>query len=255
MFPGLPEALNDSQFLTPRLTREQRRLAITGPAKVIGGDIEATLVNRLLNDMGTDPDQLPVLHALMRLWTIASERCDQPALLTLHDYETLGGWNRTLSNHADQIYDTLIATQQSIAKILFQSLSEPSAAKRDIRHPTKLKAIAEIAEVNIDQVIPIIDAFRRSDCSFLRSSEDQLTSETVIDISHESLIRQWERMKDWMKEEAESVEIYRELEQNAIQYEEGRGGLLEGLDLLPVIAWKKQETTELRLGCSLWREF
>ena len=75
LFPGLPEALNDSQFLTPRLNREQRRLAITGPARVCGGDVEPALVNRLLNDMGADPDQLPVLqHALMRLWTDAAKR-------------------------------------------------------------------------------------------------------------------------------------------------------------------------------------
>jgi hypothetical protein len=43
LFPGLPEALNDSQFLTPRLNREQRRLAIAGPARVFGGDVEPRL--------------------------------------------------------------------------------------------------------------------------------------------------------------------------------------------------------------------
>ena len=36
LFWDLPEAINESQFLIPRLTREQRREAITGPVGVFG---------------------------------------------------------------------------------------------------------------------------------------------------------------------------------------------------------------------------
>ena len=78
-FPGLPEAVNDAQVLTPRLTREQSRQAIEGPARVFGGSVEPALVNRLLNDMGTDPDQLPLMqHALMRMWTRGGRRRNRP---------------------------------------------------------------------------------------------------------------------------------------------------------------------------------
>jgi energy-coupling factor transporter ATP-binding protein EcfA2 len=45
-FTGLPEAINDSQFLTPRLTRAQYRLASVEPARVFGGELEPDLVNR-----------------------------------------------------------------------------------------------------------------------------------------------------------------------------------------------------------------
>jgi hypothetical protein len=68
-FPGLPEAINEGQYLVPRMTRDQLRLAITGPIAVGGGTIAHRLVTRLLNEVGDDPDQLPVLqHALMRTW-------------------------------------------------------------------------------------------------------------------------------------------------------------------------------------------
>ena len=64
-YHGLPEAFNDGQYLVPRLTREELRAAITGPVAVGGGDIAPRLVLRLLNDLGNDQDQLPVLqHAL-----------------------------------------------------------------------------------------------------------------------------------------------------------------------------------------------
>ncbi len=108
-FAGLPEALNRSQYLTPRLSRAQRRAAIVGPARVFGGDVAPDLVNRLLNEMGNDPDQLPLMqHLLMRMWTWKSPPLTtgvtQPELtedlmmaaaqghtLTLDDYAAVGG--------------------------------------------------------------------------------------------------------------------------------------------------------------------
>ena len=68
-FRGLPEAISDSQYLIPRLTRDELQAVITGPVGVRGGRIAPSLVQRLLNDVGDDMDQLPVLqHALMRAW-------------------------------------------------------------------------------------------------------------------------------------------------------------------------------------------
>src|SRR5215471_8540769 len=141
-FAGLPEAVNDAQFLTPRMTREQARQAIEGPASVFGGAVEPELVNRLLNDMGTDPDQLPLMqHALMRMWTRASEAAaaerghatpntaapagemaepqgkSPPITLTLTDYNEVGGLAKALSNHADEAFLQLDGEQQRIAEV------------------------------------------------------------------------------------------------------------------------------------------
>ena len=65
-YTGLPEAVNQSQYLVPRMTRDELRLAITGPIAVAGGEIAPRLVLRLLNEVGDDQDQLPLLqHVLM----------------------------------------------------------------------------------------------------------------------------------------------------------------------------------------------
>jgi hypothetical protein len=42
-----------------------------------------------------------------------------------------------------------------------------------------------------------------------------LEPDSVLDISHESLIRQWQRLQDWTTEEAEAVELYQRLEDSA----------------------------------------
>jgi hypothetical protein len=76
-FDGLAEEVTDAQYLCPRLSREQIAATVEGPAKVFKGDVEPRLVARIVNDMGTDPDQLPLMqHALMRL--LAAGSCQRP---------------------------------------------------------------------------------------------------------------------------------------------------------------------------------
>ena len=92
-FTGLAEAINDGQFLTPRLSRAQCQEAIEGPALVYGGRVEKALVTRLLNDLGSNPDELPLMqHILMLMWRKAEGKADgREIVLTLAAYEELGG--------------------------------------------------------------------------------------------------------------------------------------------------------------------
>ena len=102
-FRDLPETLNDCQYLVPRLTREQRKEAIEGPL----GRVEdaPSLVQRMLNDAGDEPDQLPVLqHALMRTWTHwRTADPDDTRRIELRDYEAIGGFDSALNQHADEL--------------------------------------------------------------------------------------------------------------------------------------------------------
>jgi hypothetical protein len=65
-FPDLPERMSESMYLVPRRRRDQLQEAITAP---VGGEIEPAVVQRLLSEVGSDPDQLPRLqHLLLRMW-------------------------------------------------------------------------------------------------------------------------------------------------------------------------------------------
>ena len=98
LIEGLSDAINAGMFLTPRMTREQCRDAIVGPAEVCNIDIEPALVNRLLNDLANfapwddrdandqldrimrRADQLPLLqYTLNRMWLRAHERVARQA--------------------------------------------------------------------------------------------------------------------------------------------------------------------------------
>ena len=50
---------------------------------------------------------------------------------------------------------------------------------------------------------------------------ERVGAETWLDISHESLIRQWDRLQAWVEDEADSAEVYRRLDQRAARWSEG----------------------------------
>lgn len=243
-FRDLPEALNDGQYLIPRMTRDERRAAIVGPAAVGGGEMTPRLVHRLLNDVGDNPDQLPILqHALMRTWDHWKQNQKNGEPIDLPDYEAIGGMSDALSRHADDAYDKLPdARSKEIAEKLFKCLTEKGLNNREIRRPTKLREICAVANAEPNEVIPLIDAFRCAGRTFLMPPFPvALDEEFIIDISHESLIRQWERLNKWSEQETRSAETYRRLEQTARLWKNGQAALWTTPDLENALVWKERE--------------
>jgi lipoprotein NlpI/rhodanese-related sulfurtransferase len=68
-----------------------------------------------------------------------------------------------------------------------------------------------------------------------------LQADTVVDISHESLIRQWVKLRQWAREEYESAETYRDIERSAKQWNNGFHNLLTKLDLAEALNWRNEE--------------
>lgn len=239
-FQGLPEAINDGQYLIPRMTRDERRFAITGPIGVKRCKISEPLVNRLMNDVGDNPDQLPILqHALMRTWDYWAVHRRNGEPISLEHYEAIGTMADALSRHADEAFNELPdARSQIVAESVFKALAERGADNREIRRPTSLKDICEIAGATSQEVITVVEVFRGGGRSFLMPPGDvALQPETVIDISHESLIRNWRRLKEWVNEEALSARIYRRLAEASVLHREGSEGLAHDPGLQIALDW------------------
>ena len=240
-FQGLPEAINDGQYLIPRMTRDERRFAVTGPVGVTRGKISEPLINRLLNDVGDNPDQLPILqHALMRTWEHWQANRHDSEPIGLEHYEAIGTMSDALSRHADEAFNELPDERsRKIAEVLFKALSERGADNREIRRPTRLDTICKITGASVAEVIAVVDVFRRGGRSFLMPPMGtELHADSVIDISHESLIRNWERLKTWVNEEGQSVRIYRRVAETAVLHREGSEGLMQEPALSFALDWR-----------------
>ncbi|OKS86815.1 nSTAND1 domain-containing NTPase [Mucilaginibacter polytrichastri] len=244
-FRGLPEAINEGQYLVPRMTREERREAITGPVAVGGATMSPRLLNQLLNDVGDNPDQLPILqHALMRTWENwygENQESNDPEPIDVNNYEHIGTMAHALSQHAEEAYAELKTTgERQICEVMFKAITDKGFSVTGIRRPRKLAEISELAGAQSTDVIAVIDIFRKNGRAFLMPPQGiELSDDSIIDISHESLMRVWDRLILWVDEENQSAEIYLRLCEAADLYETGKGGLLRDPELQ--VAWKWKE--------------
>ena len=250
LFPELTQMINDSHYLIPQMNREQKRMAIEGPVAVGGGKIAPRLVQQLLNDVGESPDQLPILqHALMRTWQYWRANRKEGDLVDLQHYNAVGTLKEALSQHANEAYDSLNTREQKICEVMFKSLTERSSDVQMIRRPTKLGVMAAIAGVSEDDMVKVVDRFREPGRTLLMPPHDvDLGTDTVVDISHESLMRIWTRLKTWVEEEARSAEMYLKLSEASDRYQRGAASLWKMPDLQLALNWKEENKPTLLWG-------
>lgn len=215
-FFGLPEAMNQSQYLVPRLNRIQMKTVIDGPARLYGCKINPTLTSRLLNDLGKIKDELPLLeHALMRIWD-SEANANKSGELDMQDYECIGGIEKALSNHADEALSAMSEEDLEITKKIFQALTAIDENGRKIRRPVLLSQLTALTGAGKKQLLGIIDLFIQDKRSFLVINIIGDADDILIDISHESLIRQWNTLGKWIDKESESATSYLQLKEAAI---------------------------------------
>jgi WD40 repeat protein len=260
-FLGLPEAVSQSQFLTPRMTREQLKDAIVRPLELFEAVAHPALVNRLLNDVGTDQDSLPLMqHALLRSWQNAKEHLGrqppesrQKVELKIADYEKAGGIQRALSLHADEAYEELRRdpvqgeSYQRMARQLFLSLCRQTSEGVMVRNPIQVTEAAAIAGVSAESILHVTAVFCKEGRNFITSSagDHDLAPNSTLDISHESLIRNWDTLKAWIKTEMKSAADYAWVLQ-AAEYWKAGGDLFHGANLRIALAWKQKTRPSAR---------
>ena len=251
MFEGLPEAITRSQFLPPRMTREQLLDAIRKPLELYGSTIEDTVVSDLLEAMGDRQDQLPVIqHALAQFWIFASEgrqprrtaayhggaraalppldaargrAIGQPVATSPRIPDRLAWVTDAIATHADFVFDSLGKTpqgsvrppgksahRQRIARAMFCALSQVDNLEDPERRLSSVDEVAgivfgeQVSPGQLQQVAEVADAFGAEGDNFVFRSTTPDGRE-VLDVSHESLLRHWPRLREWLPVEAESA--------------------------------------------------
>jgi WD40 repeat protein len=130
---------------------------------------------------------------------------------------------------------------------MFRRLSERDIGFRYRRSPATLGEICRLAECSPTALNEVIELFAHPEASFLeRRGMD--SDDPLIDVSHESLIRRWQKLRAWVDDEAERVRVFRRVASDAETWDEkGRtrellrtGGYLD----LMVRNWQKYRPTK-----------
>ncbi len=211
--PGLTQAINKGHYLVPRLTREQFKEGIQGPVLLNGVEISQRLVSRVLNDIPNSQDQLSILqHGLMRTWN-NWEKDEEAKAKNLLDLEHYAPLKNSLDTHLGNIYSSLDKKQKFICEKIFVRLSGNLFDRPGVRTPTSLQELKAICEAD-QEVEDVINAFRGPNENFLtpyKFETQNLSDEDIIDISHESIMRNWSQLKIWIREEENRAKIFIDL--------------------------------------------
>ena len=247
-YQGLTQLINTSNFLIPRMDRDNYRQVIEGPVKYSGASIDKSFVETLLNDIDNHTDQLPVLqHALMRTWDHWQQLKDPERPLGYTDYDSVGTMRDAMARHADEAYGELDNRGREICRKMFRAITEKGPDNRGIRRPTIFSTLCSIIDCSSSELADVIEKFRHPSRSFITPRHGiELNEDSVIDLSHESLIRLWNRLTEWVDEEAASILMYLKLSESSSMYQHGKTGLIRPPDLQLAINWRDREKPTLK---------
>jgi WD40 repeat protein/DNA-binding SARP family transcriptional activator len=230
----LADALQDGSVMLGPMNREELRRAIERPAAVQGVALEAGLVERILDDVGDEPGNLPLLEfALTLLWERQSY-----GWLTHAGYEEIGRVEGAVARFADEVYGELSEAQQEGARRLFVQLVRPGEGTEDTR---RLASRTELGEENWELAQHL--AGKR----LVVTGRDDSGSETV-EVVHEALIQGWGRLRGWMEADRAFRTWQEHLRAAVRQWEEteqDQGALLRGAPLAEAEGWLAGRGSEL----------
>ncbi len=191
--PRFADMVSSNLMRLDQLTHEQLRAAVVEPARAVGLGLQAGLAELVLRDLRTASEPLPLLqHGLYTLYDNSNRRT-----LTVRTYEQIGGVNGALARHADQVFESLSAQDQAVARhVLAYRLLAPLG---ESRYTGQLVAVSALVsdrapEPHLSRVLE-------------RLTEDRLLAKAsladgteVVEITHDALSECWPRLRGWLKE-------------------------------------------------------
>jgi WD40 repeat protein len=238
----LAEALQDTQIVVRPMTEPELRQAITEPAKLAKVTVDDALVDLVLSDLrpvagsaaaepaaAIEAGTLPLLsYALLAAWP--GRRSGR---LMIGSYLAAGGIRGAVRNAAEAAYQTLDPSGQRAARRLFLRLVWVAQDAPDTRRRAQLTELLAGQHTGEDATRAALDAFVRH--RLLTASggpaPDSTAPDSTVEISHEVLLKEWPRLRDWIDASRADLLIQRRVTEEAHYWEQhGRqpGDLLRG---------------------------
>ena len=222
------------------MRRDELKTAIEQPAQKLGVQLKTHLAERILNDVGQEPGNLPLLEfALTQLWDKQNNN-----KLTHQAYDEIGGVKQALVKHTEKVYKKLSETQQQKAQRIFLSLVHLGETTEDTRRVATRK---EIGSQNWDLVTYLASSQTR----LVVTGRKDKSGEETVEVVHEALIREWGTLRKWVNENREKLIQKRKIETAAVEWKEKnklKGYLLQGKQLQDAQIFQKEKNFSLALS-------
>ncbi len=172
--------------------------------------------------------------------------------LTMSAYREIGGIQGALAQHADATFEELPSDQhRKMARALFLRLIEPGQTEQDTTRRRASYSELTLPDAEQTRILQeTADAFVNarllvSDVGFPLAQRGDGRGETTLEVSHEALIREWKRLRDWLHDAREDLRLQKSLAADVAEWQR-RGKpadrLYRGTVLVDAQAWAGRNT-------------
>src|SRR5215469_12397760 len=192
----LSDRLQDAQINLGPMTRAELEKAIREPSKKIQLEFESGLVKRILDDVGDEPGNLPLLEFVLKeLWI--KRRGDT---LLNETYDAIGGLQGAVATKADELFKGLSLAEQKTLQRVFLRIVRPSESGLDTR---RRAAFTELPPEGVELVLKLANE------RLLVTNRSPSGLEQTVEVAHEALISNWSTLRGWVNEDREFL-LWRE---------------------------------------------
>lgn len=244
-YPALGSLIEQQSKSVFPMNRQELQAAIVKPAAL--ADVQVTfeehVIGNLLAEVQEQPGALPLLQFVLE--QLFERR--QGHRFTLSAYHEMGGVKGALAKHAEDTYAALPSEEhRQLARVVFLRLLDPGKTEQELT-----RRRAERGEFALDDASETrllnesMDAFIAA--RLLMTSQSGAT--TMIEVSHEALLREWPRLMEWLREAREDVYLQQAISRDVAAWERSgkpRDRLYRGSQLREANAWGKRTTPSKR---------
>ncbi|MEH1824199.1 MAG: CHAT domain-containing protein [Nostoc sp.] len=220
IYRNLKDLMEARQKLIGPMDAAELRKAMEMQAAQVGLRFEPGLSNSILDDVQGEPGAMPLLqHALLELWKRRHGRW-----LRAVEYEAIGGVNMAIAQTADDVYNTLSASEQDQVKNIFIRLTrlDENALEGEKRRDTRRR-------VWLDELVPaggdlastkqLVQRLAGEGARLVVTRVDKSTNRQEVEVAHEALIRYWPRLLKWLDDNRINLQLRETVRQAALDWE------------------------------------
>lgn len=211
-YPELGELIRSrSETILPLSPAEMER-AISKPAENVGVRFENGLVASIISVFNYKPGALPLLqYALTELFDKQSDM-----VLTHAAYDEIGGAAGALARRAETLFGELDNEGQAVARQMFLRLVTLGEGAEDTRRRvTRSELLGLTAQQDLmEEIIDSFAAYR-----LLSLDRDAEKREPTVELAHEAIIREWERLREWLNQSRQEIRVLRQVGAMAAEWQ------------------------------------
>lgn len=203
-YPEFGELVRSRMGTILPLSADGLERAIVCPAERVGVTFESGLVASIIQEIHYQPGALPLLqYALTELFEQRQGR-----VLTHETYQSIGKSTGALATRAEQIYAELTPELKEAARQMFLRLVTLGEGTEDTRRRVpRLELLAITSDTDLmDEVIDTFTAYR-----LLSLAHDPAMHTPTVEVAHEAILREWERLREWLNSSREDIRMQRQL--------------------------------------------